>query len=94
VNALPPWARVAAAAIGLATIVVLLVAYHRRQPDACDLVCTAALVLTVFLVVSKVIHRNYILWWLPFASTALAATCYRTQSPSATRQASAPSNGE
>jgi hypothetical protein len=83
VNALPPWARIATATAGLALIVALIVAYQRRQPQPRDLVSTAALTLTVFLVVSKVIHRNYILWWLPFATTALAATCYRaTASPS------------
>jgi uncharacterized membrane protein len=77
VNALPPWARIATACVGLAIIVALVVGYQRRKPDARELVCTAALVLTVFLVVSKVIHRNYILWWLPFAAAALAATGYR-----------------
>ena len=84
VSALPGW--LPGSSRGLASGLVQLlalglaasaaVAYHRSRRTPRDLILAAALVTTAFLAGGKLIHRNYLLWWLPLAAAALGA-CYR-----------------
>ncbi len=63
--------------LGLGLAAAAAAAYHRSPRTRRDLVLAAALVTTVFLAGGKLIHRNYLLWWLPLAAAALGASCYR-----------------
>jgi hypothetical protein len=81
VHFLPGWARIVLLLCGLAAIAMVVIEYQKGRPDANRLICAAAGIVTLFLVVSKVIHRNYILWWLPLAAASLAVTSYRELAP-------------
>ena len=84
INALPTWLQPAIELAGLALIAAVVVVYQRGRAEATRLICAAACVVTIFLVISKIIHRNYVLWWLPLAAAAVGATCYRRAATSDT----------
>lgn len=63
--------------LGLGLAVAATTAFHRSRRTRRDLLLATALVITVFLASGKLIHRNYLLWWLPLAAAALGASCYR-----------------
>jgi hypothetical protein len=83
VYAWPGWARTTIQLCGLAVIALVAITYQRGRRDATRLICAAAGIVTIFLDVSKVLHRNYVLWWLPLAAAAMAVTSYRRSAPSA-----------
>ncbi len=64
---------------GALLVAAVVVAYHRGRRSTRDLAVAAALVATLFLAGGKLIHRNYLLWWLPLAAVALGASCYRDE---------------
>ncbi|HET9595842.1 MAG TPA: hypothetical protein VFP65_09695, partial [Anaeromyxobacteraceae bacterium] len=72
-SGLAPWAAPLAQALALAACGAVAVAYHRGRRTPRDLVLAAALLATLFLAGGKLIHRNYLLWWLPLAAAALGA---------------------
>lgn len=86
-QALPTWAQPVVQLAGLALIAAVVVVYQRGRAETTRLICAAACVVTIFLVISKIIHRNYVLWWLPLVAAAVGATCYR---PAATSDMSRP----
>ena len=92
--ALPPWLSWSPQLVGLALAVVVAVRYHRGPRTPRALVVSAALLLTVFLAGGKIIHRNYLLWWLPLAAAGLGAACYARAGPDPPpARAGAPSPG-
>jgi hypothetical protein len=57
---------------------VVVVRYHRGHRTGRDLVHAAAIAATAFMAGGKLIHRNYLLWWLPLAAVAVATSFYRS----------------
>jgi hypothetical protein len=99
VHFLPAWARSYVQLAGFALIGLVSITHQRgqmRDPNrgsatyTRDLVCAVCGVIAAFLTVSKIIHHNYIIWWLPWAAVALAATCYGGQQRVAAETAVAP----
>jgi hypothetical protein len=78
---LPPWAAPAAQSLAVAGCAAVAVAYHRGRRTARDLVVAAALFATLFLAGGKLIHRNYLLWWLPLAAAAMGAAFHPRPAP-------------
>jgi hypothetical protein len=87
-HGLPPWLAWLPPALALAGCAAAAAAYHRGRRAPRDLVLAAALLATLFLAGGKLIHRNYLLWWLPLAAAALGASCWRRPG-----EAAAPSPG-
>lgn len=80
-EALPAWLRWAPPAAGAAGAVAAALAFRRSPRSPRDLVAAVALAATLFLAGGKLIHRNYLLWWLPLAAAALGALAYRAPAP-------------
>jgi hypothetical protein len=78
-SALPAWLAWAPPLAGLAGAAGALLAFHRGRRSAADLAAGVALAATLFLAGGKIIHRNYLLWWLPLGAVALGATAYRRE---------------
>jgi hypothetical protein len=76
---LPGWAALLPALLSAALVAAAAWAYHRGQRAPADLAAASALVATLFLAGGKLIHRNYLLWWLPLVAAALGALCYREE---------------
>ncbi|MFL5301903.1 MAG: hypothetical protein ACJ79R_16320 [Anaeromyxobacteraceae bacterium] len=58
-------------------------AFRKSARSARDVIAAAALAATLFVAGGKIIHRNYLLWWLPLAAAALGALAYREDAPPA-----------
>jgi hypothetical protein len=84
-HALPPALAALPPLLGEAGALAAAVAYHRSRRTPRDLVLAAALVATLFLAGGKLIHRNYLLWWLPLAAAALGACGWRAPEPAPDR---------
>jgi len=78
---LPGWAAPLPVLASAALVAAAAWAYHRGRRTPADLAAASALVATLFLAGGKLIHRNYLLWWLPLAAAALGALCYREALP-------------
>lgn len=92
--ALPAWLAWSPQVVGLGLAIATAARYQRGPRTARELVIASALLVTVFLAGGKLIHRNYLIWWLPLAAAALGAACYPARPAAAPpRPPGAPSPG-